>query len=440
MTDTPDPRGFVHAVCTIEGRKGAYGSFGQGVFIRPNLVLTCWHVLKGGEDLVFANDRGEKAEKVSGSRFNKRMSDSDLAVVHISKPLGYAPIKLAHTLDYMEDKKGTLVTRYDGRLGIYSAGLQEDDVSRFLKNHTRDLFKGTGFEDTFNVKSFGSSYAENFSGLAGKGYATYEVDKEMRPGYSGSPVFDSRGRLVTVVSSIPQEKVHTGSRTFFAPTPEKVSKFVKEVLDPAPVLSPEERQRLDSVCTIEVWSGENGHQGNGVFILPDVVATAWHVLKGAKDPVFINNDGEEARLLSGGIRKFNSELDLAVVELDRSLCRTPVNYGDTDDHLKDMKGTLVTRFTGKATAHKIGMDLSRSTMDSLANRNGAVRNFVSDQLCGPGYSGSPIFDSRGRVCSIITQGQWERQQDFDESNSFSYESAGPAPYRFAGFIKQALDI
>lgn len=196
----------------------------------------------------------------------------------------------------------------------------------------------------------------------------------------------------------------------------------------------------EAVCSIETKKSKGIYGGHGVFILPDVVVTAWHVIKGAKDTVFINGRGEEAGILSGGIKKFNTELDLAIVELDRTLCKKPAIYGDTDAYLNDMKGTLVTRFTGPATAHATGVHTSRMVFDYVVNSKGAMRNFQSEIKCGPGYSGSPVFDSRGRVCTILSQGQWENQNDYDADKSWSKNFAGPAPYRFAGFIKQSLDI
>lgn len=220
--------------------------------------------------------------------------------------------------------------------------------------------------------------------------------------------------------------------------------FFNRIIEAFSGPSDPEQERLqaikNSVCAIQSVKGEYVRSGHGVFILPDVVVTAWHVLRGGKDPVFINTAGQEAHIKSDGLKKFNAEIDIAIVELDRSLCKTPAIYGDTDEYLKDMKGTLATRFTGAATLHAAGLYEERAAFDYLGNNKGAMRNFKLDIKCGPGYSGSPVFDSRGRVCTLISQGQWDNPLDHANDASWSRNFAGPAPYRFASFIKQSLDI
>lgn len=178
--------------------------------------------------------------------------------------------------------------------------------------------------------------------------------------------------------------------------------------------------------------------GHGAFILPDVVVTSWHVLQGAKDVVIHNSEGVSARILKGSsLNKRNVDLDLAIAEISRPLTRHPIFYGDTADYLTDMKGFLVHSYTGEASIHKVGIDPTRVLTDLALN--GLGRNFLTDHEIGPGYSGSPVFDSRGRLSSILI-GNLHTEFDNRAAPAGTFSFMGAAPHRLANFIRTTLDI
>lgn len=217
-------------VCSISGHKGnKYEIKGHGVFIRPNLVLTCWHVLQGNKDLVFSNDAGETASMEFGSRFNRKMEEHDLATVKISRPLSSTPIKIAGNADHLLDRRGTLATRFNGRPGLYNVGVHEDVSARYIRESMDELLDKSVFGRLANAGLQGV-YTELFNNATGGNNAAYITDKPMRPGYSGSPVFDSRGRLASLVSAIPAEHVEQGSRIFYGATPARLKGFIESVL------------------------------------------------------------------------------------------------------------------------------------------------------------------------------------------------------------------
>lgn len=230
MNQRGEPPDLAAMVCSITGHQSQGNIKGQGVFIKPNLVLTCWHVIEGNKTLVFANQNGEQAEIVRGSRFNRKLEDFDLATVMISRPLSSTPVKLARTDDYLYERTGSLATRFNDKLRIYNVGVHEAGINKFMRKEVANLFKGTALEETMtdglkNIYSEAARY-----GLPG--HQTFEVDMEMRPGYSGSPVFDARGRLASLVCGAPAGAAIRGSKIFFGPPPEKVADFVKSVLAP----------------------------------------------------------------------------------------------------------------------------------------------------------------------------------------------------------------
>ncbi len=78
---------------------------------------------------------------------------------------------------------------------------------------------------------------------------------------------------------------------------------------------------LASVCQIRENIGYRTGFGNGVFITPSHVLTAWHVLKGAKTNTitFENINGAMAKIKPGGYKIRKDSADLAIVELDKPI-------------------------------------------------------------------------------------------------------------------------
>lgn len=167
--------------------------------------------------------------------------------------------------------------------------------------------------------------------------------------------------------------------------------------------------------------------------------TAWHVLRGAEHVQVFDADGNVASLQKGGLKKKSDELDLAIVELSSSLHGRPVAYGDDDSGLQDMKGVLVSMFTGKAEFYRTGYD-TRWTAWDLRQFNGRVRTFRSDHETKEGYSGSPVFNGKGHLVTILTAGYKEKFAGMPSPEEGIHNFCAPSAARATTFIKQSLGL
>lgn len=198
---------------------------------------------------------------------------------------------------------------------------------------------------------------------------------------------------------------------------------------------------LNSVCSVNTSTGAESFGGQGVLVMPDFLLTSWHVIEGAKNVTVTGAQGKSARVVQGSpYNRKSSSLDLAFVELTSPISSDVATFSDTTDHIREMKGFLVTMFTGKAAYHTAGLDSSRVSVDARLMGDGMpIRNFLTTVNTGPGYSGSPVFDSRGKLASVLN-GRHKFTDDADfPTPKGTYSFYGPSPHRMAGFIRHCLD-
>lgn len=193
----------------------------------------------------------------------------------------------------------------------------------------------------------------------------------------------------------------------------------------------------ETVCKTETVKNGKRFGGHGVLLQPDILLTSWHIINGAEKIIVRNGLGEEARPVRGDFNVRDKSLDLAIMELSKPLSRKVAVHTSTDTHLHNMAGFLVTRFTGKATVHKIGIDRSRTILDFQEVASGQ-RSYVADIQVGPGYSGSPIFDARGRLGSILAGNAEVMIGNKLVVPENGYSCFGVSPFRLAAFIQKTL--
>lgn len=175
-----DLRDMFRAVCAITARCDNDGGTGQGAFIAPDRVLTCWHVLQGAKDVAFTNSAGQVARLKKGGA-HKRFAPADLAMAVLDRPIGTETFLLPTAVPDAVPigHKGHLVTRFNNAGASYQVRASTIDPFR-LKFSSGDA-NGDIESRLFNCAA-----------LTG-------------PGYSGSPVIDNVGRIFSLVIGGPQD-------------------------------------------------------------------------------------------------------------------------------------------------------------------------------------------------------------------------------------------
>lgn len=201
--------------------------------------------------------------------------------------------------------------------------------------------------------------------------------------------------------------------------------------DPLPDLSP----LMNSVCQVRGHFPLHDTAGQGVLLLPDVFLTAWHIVRGA-DRVSVFNAASERALLQPGttIRK-DEDLDLALFELSRPLSGMRVPLGGDKHNLARLKGTLMTRYNGDAAQYAAGVDptwAGRRMQDPARKQN----SFVSALNSQCGHSGAPLFDSKGRLCTVL-HGSYPDGSCANRAGN-AYRFLAPPPERVAAFIAGSI--
>lgn len=163
---------------------------------------------------------------------------------------------------------------------------------------------------------------------------------------------------------------------------------------------------MDAVCTITARQQADTSTfqgGNGVFLSPWHVLTAWHVIEGTKHPVFTNTSGLSALTRKGGRHIRKSEIDVAIAELDR-----PIGEHFASVSLHGSVEGLQTALYSRAPLPKPQIYPVSAIQENANTKDvdGAMRLasvFLSQAAVVSGQSGSPIFNqSTGQVVSILS--------------------------------------
>lgn len=207
-----------------------------------------------------------------------------------------------------------------------------------------------------------------------------------------------------------------------------------------------EREIANALCTIK---GDLGNRytakGQGAFIAPGRVLTAWHVVKGTRNVRVIDSLGRESKMLRGPHHQRDVKNDLAVITLqdpDVGSDFLDINFNSTR-FKSPLKGTLATRFTGEATFHPV----ERNGVFPAENgsRLSVYFAFVKSQQ---GYSGSPILDEKGQIVSVLTATPIARRKRAELDQEAGIRAASgqrphmpfvaPQPHQFSEFMSRVL--
>ncbi|HEX8456376.1 MAG TPA: trypsin-like peptidase domain-containing protein [Pyrinomonadaceae bacterium] len=155
------------------------------------------------------------------------------------------------------------------------------------------------------------------------------------------------------------------------------------------------RTSFPSVVLIvtEDANGKPLTQGTGFFVRPDVVATNFHVIKGATR-IYVRIVGQAKEYNTTTVIDVDRDTDLALVKVSGIKARPlplgisrRIAAGDTAYALGNPKG-----FEGTIS----------SGLVSGVRRDGTVRLLQFDAAISPGSSGGPVLDNRGEVIGVAS--------------------------------------
>ncbi len=163
----------------------------------------------------------------------------------------------------------------------------------------------------------------------------------------------------------------------------------QEVVRAARAVSP-------SVVSVRGGRGRGRGLGSGVIVRSDgLILTNDHVVSGSDEVTVTLADG---RRLSGRVLGTDSDVDTALVKLDRVSGLPEAHLGDSD--------ALEVGQTAIAIGNPLGLDRTVtvgvvSALHRQLDDRSMLDNLIqTDAAINPGNSGGPLVDSRGRVIGI----------------------------------------
>jgi len=190
--------------------------------------------------------------------------------------------------------------------------------------------------------------------------------------------------------------------------------------------------------------------GNGVFITPNHVLTALHVISGAQKSglEFKNYAGETAGMLDGGFEKRDAASDLCIVELDKPI-GAGVYVRPVNKHIAPeiQEGATLGRiFSNNIVGNMQVVDDVR--LESLSfNSSAGVRDEeietdafplyrLENEQIHEGHSGSPVLDNSGCVVTFVSLVSAFVKNAAGLSPSMLF--TGPSPKKVADFVDSFL--
>ena len=213
------------------------------------------------------------------------------------------------------------------------------------------------------------------------------------------------------------------------------------VLEINPSTGPYERR--EKVLLVRVYPKEGSiprSAGTGFFVSADIVATNYHVVHGANIIiVHVGSKKAKAELLWQ-----DTQNDLALLRVSRSEGDTVMEKGRTGTRCLPLGNSASVRAGDKVAV--MGFPLGNVLSTSVSVSEGIVNNvagpgndprlFQISVPIQPGSSGSPLFDSTGRVVGVVTS---------TLNNRFLFETFGVIPQNVnfaikSSYLQSLLDL
>ena len=192
---------------------------------------------------------------------------------------------------------------------------------------------------------------------------------------------------------------------------------------------------------VTVTGPDRDDYGQGVLIRPDLLLTARHVV--AKAALTVHNIAlESAAVIDSPGSRFDPLHDIALVRIARPLSSQSLKYAADESGLDDMKATLLTRFNAKAMLEADDVKASPARkQDEFAKWDAYLdrRSFCAELFnVRAGYSGSPIFNERGEVASLVSSGNFISENGVELWRHPEKSFGGVLPSALSRFLKNAL--
>lgn len=191
------------------------------------------------------------------------------------------------------------------------------------------------------------------------------------------------------VEDMSEEESITDDQIINSPIPEKEDEKTLKIKTPTEIA----KDTFPSVVLITIKDNNNQPVsfGSGFFVTPNVIATNYHVIKGASSGTVRLLDGEEEYNILGTV-DINPLIDLALIKIERDIAK-PLIY--QEENMLEI-GEKV---------YAIGNPLGLTGTFSEGIISG-IREFDEEKLIqisspiSPGSSGGPILNDKGEVIGI----------------------------------------
>lgn len=163
---------------------------GNGVFIDTNKVLTCWHVIEDAAGpITLANDNNEAAQLQCDPTHNVFFDPvCDLAIIDLNTNLG--------------KNRALKVLRKSTLKAKSSLGLR-------LAAH----FKNTDIEEPVEISDMLTVEFQAAS-MISAAHTVFKTAAEVRPGFSGAPIINQDGEVISLATQTFTSTKNTGPDTF----------------------------------------------------------------------------------------------------------------------------------------------------------------------------------------------------------------------------------